>query len=533
MTTYYVDPVSGSMSNTGTQSRPWNTLANVFSTGKKFKTGDTLILLTGYHGIPVISGNNTGIVTITAAPNNTPVVGALSCDNASFWRIVGLTVTRSLIPAGHSDTAIRRAGIAISNQTAENCNNITFQNCTVYTTLDTSKWGLTNWNNTRADIGVFGTYISFQSCHFFNNSKILVGYHSHYFTMNNCLTENFSSDGFNLLACSNATITNNIIRNSMKVNGNHNDLMQCWGGSGHVIKNNLLVAWTAGNKYLVREGCSDTQGMAGFDQGFNNYTITDNQVYVDHPIGIWFLGPNNFNILNNFVRRCGKTTYFSANRPGFALPSVTVWLNKSNKPGKGNTIRGNRAEAFYINQTGGSFTPDNIKISGSTRPPTTMIVGPLTKVGVAGLEVPKTTARSIARTTDTKVTNVFSDEITLKMGLPSEMFTLDSLHALTDADGNDVTNVVTLPDRPIAYHDIYQELLLLPIVPIITSCSLGTQISWSIDDPTVEGVYVSYMGEQKAKMFSAITSIILPDMPDADVTQFTVTPYKNINSLIA
>ena len=311
------------------------------------------------------------------------------------------------------------------------------------------------------------------------------------------------------------------------MNGNHNDLMQFWGGSGHVIKNNLLVAWTAGNKYLIRDGCSDTQGMGGYDQGFDSYTITENQVYVDHPIGIWFLGANNFTMTNNFVRRCGKESYFSANRSGFALPSVTCWLSKSNKPGKNNTITGNQAEAFYINQTGGSFT-GNTKISGSAKPSASMMVGPATKVGVVGLT---RVARSIDSESVPATNNVVSDEIILKLGSPDAMFTLDNLHLPTDADGNVVSSVVNVPEQPIAYHDIYQELLLSPIVPTVTACSLGTQVSWSIDNTTVEGVYISYMGAQKAKMFNAILSIILPDVLDTDVAKFTVTPYKNVNKL--
>ena len=66
MSTYYVNPVGGHISNNGSINSPWDTLANVFLNNKKLGAGDTIVLMSGYHGMPNITGNNSNYVTIKA-----------------------------------------------------------------------------------------------------------------------------------------------------------------------------------------------------------------------------------------------------------------------------------------------------------------------------------------------------------------------------------------------------------------------------------------------------------------------------------
>lgn len=498
MTTYFIDPTKGNINNAGTQTAPWDTLANVVKT-KKFNGGDVINLCTGYHGIPIFTGKNTSMVTVKSVPSNAPVIGGLVFNSGSgYWTVSGLTITRSLIPAGHPDNAVKISGVTISTQTAENVNNVTISNCSIYTQLDSSKWTKQQWNSYGANISIYGTNISFLNNHCFNNSKIYIGYHSNNCTVSNNLFENFATDGFDCKG-NYLTFTNNIIRNSHKVNGNHNDLMQFWGTTGSVIKNNLLVAWLAGNKFLDGNGVADTQGMGGYDGGFSNFTIQNNEVYVDHPIGIWFLGPNNFNISNNFVRRCGKNSYFSPNRAGFALPSVTVWLSKSNKQGKNNVVANNKAEAFYINQSGGSFT-GNVKISGTAKP---------TAPVVAGL------TRDLVLTE----TKLIESEITDPSVVPDNCV----LNGDRDPDADD-----PIYAQP-SYQDIYNEVRLNDIPFDLMKTSIGTQLYWKLP-AEAEGCYIYHNGEQIAKIFKSTDVVIVPTT-DVDKNNFKITPYDNVKKL--
>lgn len=497
MTTYYVDPTKGNINNAGTQSAPWDTLANVFKSNKKFNGGDVINLYTGYHGIPVIAGKNTSMVTIKAVPSNAPVIGGLMVNTGSgYWTISGLTITRSLIPAGHPDTAVKTSGVTISNQNSENVNNITISNCSIYTLLNSSNWTKQQWNAYSAPISIYGTNISFLNNHCFNNSKIYIGYHSNNCTVSNNLFEDFATDGFDCKG-NNLTFTNNIIRNAHKVNGNHNDLMQFWGTTGSVIKNNLLVAWLAGNNFLDGNGVADTQGMGGYDGGFSNFTIQNNEVYVDHPIGIWFLGPNNFNISNNFVRRCGKNSYFSPNRAGFALPSVTVWLSKSNRQGQNNVVANNKAEAFYINQIGGSFT-GNVKISGTAKPTTPVVAG------------------NIA----TKDLVLDSKLIELAVSDPNVVPSNAALNGDRDPDADD-----PIYAQP-SYQDIYNEVKLNNISFDLTHTPIGTQLHWKLP-AEAEGCYIYHNNEQVAKIFKSVDVVIVP-VNDINKNNFIVTPYDNV-----
>lgn len=52
--TYYVNPQTGNINNNGSSTSPWSTLQEVFSSNKintAVAPGDTLLLLSGYHGL--------------------------------------------------------------------------------------------------------------------------------------------------------------------------------------------------------------------------------------------------------------------------------------------------------------------------------------------------------------------------------------------------------------------------------------------------------------------------------------------------
>jgi hypothetical protein len=476
MPTYYANPLTGNINNNGSVNAPWDTLANIFLNNKKLVAGDTIILMSGYHGIPNITGLNSNYITIQSATNQTPCVGALTVTNASYWIIDGLSVSRSLIPAKHPNLLVKTAGVTIATQTVQTCSYITIQNCSIYSQLNSSTWKATEWKNYNTPVAIYGTKCSFLNNHLFNGCGFLVGYHANETTVSGNLIENFAGDGFGNRAHK-LTFTNNIVRNCHKVNANHNDLFQSWGNDGTIISNNIFVAWLPGNTFLsgfangTPGAVSDFQGLGAFDGTFTNQIITNNEVYVDHPIGIWILNATNCTINNNFVRRCGKYTYFSAGRKPYALPSVSIQPSKSGASSKNNTITNNRAEAYYITQTGGIFT-NNLIIGGN----------------------------STVKKSGTTQTNNLS----------------------TQTDIVDEDNL--------CYLDIYTEKISNPVPISLNASYVGVEIKWSSVE-NVEGYYVHYKEKQIAKLYNNSSSVIIPELEDLNVANYKVIPYQNTKKI--
>ena len=101
-TDFYVDPVNGSDSGTGSATSPWRTLQTVLTSkvetrnwaslpyqpgaqlvavnaGAPVKAGDTLWLRSGYHGaITIQSAYNLAPVTIAAQPGHAPRLRSLA-----------------------------------------------------------------------------------------------------------------------------------------------------------------------------------------------------------------------------------------------------------------------------------------------------------------------------------------------------------------------------------------------------------------------------------------------------------------------
>src|SRR6187431_1978282 len=74
---FYVDPAVGSMSNDGSAASPWSTLEDVIASGligTTIAAGDTLWLLSGYHGELDLNGGGDfePPVTLAAAPDAIP-----------------------------------------------------------------------------------------------------------------------------------------------------------------------------------------------------------------------------------------------------------------------------------------------------------------------------------------------------------------------------------------------------------------------------------------------------------------------------
>lgn len=394
-TDYYVDPSKGSMNNPGTVASPWNKLSNVFSTGKRFKTGDTINLYRGYHGLVNITGINTGNVYIQPVPGHTPTVKCINFKNAHYWYIKGLTISPSTVPAGDADAILPGSGINIDVLYNENSHYNTIKNCSLYTQQINTNFTRTNWNNWSCGINVFGHNNTLSGNHMYNGGGIQINYHSNSTQIDNNVIENVGSDCMGLRG-NYCIVENNLFMNTHKVSANHNDLIQGMGTTGNIIRNNELRAYTDPNQPYISDagwattptskpGVSITQGIGLFDGTFKDWVIENNLIKVDHTIGIWILGPQNCTIKNNKIVRCGQNVW-NINGP----PSIKISTTKGGGPATNNTVTGNQAEKFYLDsaQNGGVSigTASNNTVSTSYTAPVD-IIAPSTPTGLTAVVI--------------------------------------------------------------------------------------------------------------------------------------------------
>ena len=343
-TDYYVDPLTGNMSNPGTAASPWSTLAAV--AGAKmgaipmfFAAGDHIYLRRGDHGTATITDKNTGDVFIEPEPGHTPAA-RISLINADHWYIRGLTIL---------------SAVAIDNQTNENSDYDTFENCYM----------------PNGGFSVCGNHITLRGNHI-RDGGIHFLYHSNSGLVSGNTIEDFYSDAMNMKGNYNL-FENNLVMNSHKVSGNHNDMFQGWASTGNVLRGNEFRAYSDPNQPdLVSPGLSDVQGIGLFDGWYQDWVIENNVVFVDHAIGIWVEGAKRCLIKNNTVVRCGQNIAISG-RP----PNIRVAAKKSATAGVSgaasvdNVVLNNAAERFEldpaIDNSGSSvgITMNNIVVAKS------------------------------------------------------------------------------------------------------------------------------------------------------------------------
>lgn len=313
---YHVDPVQGSMANSGTALLPWSTLEAVFAAGKSFQPGDRLFLRRGYHGTLTVSGINTGDVLVVAEPGHTPAVH-ISLLNAHHWYFKGLTLLST---------------VDIDNQTNENSDYNTFEDCYL----------------PNGGFAVYGNYITLRGNHI-RNGGIHFGYHSNYGLISRNVIEDFYSDAMNQKG-NYGVWEYNLVMNAHKVSANHNDMFQGWASKGNVLRGNEFRAYSDPNQPdLYAPGLSDVQGIGCFDGWYEDWVIENNVLFVDHAIGIWIAGAKRCRVNNNTVVRCGQSAFFSSR-----FPSIAIDSKKSSDaavpgaPSVNNSVINNLAERFEL-----------------------------------------------------------------------------------------------------------------------------------------------------------------------------------------
>lgn len=340
---FYVDPVTGNMSNDGSITRPWKTLAEVLDNSRKLiatqthpanyqrgdqrlinknpsapiKPGDIIYLNSGDHGhVQLVGAINKEFITVQAAPGQTPALRSLIINGASKWLLVGLKIQGESDGSGNSTSnpALIQFG---RNQWFGPTTNIVFAGNSVSTTDDTSAWSNEDWVRKPFTFGIFSSAncVSISGNHFFNLRNALQFDGDHHLVFDNNF-DNFGNDAIEVVA-GNATIRNNRIIKGRHTKSEplHPDGIQGWTRPG-VTNTNVVID---GN-IIIKTGdpqVTEMQGIGIFDGKWNGLTITNNVVITNHWHGISISGVENAKIINNTVLAydpISRPTWISVNK---------------------------------------------------------------------------------------------------------------------------------------------------------------------------------------------------------------------------
>ncbi|MBN1560861.1 hypothetical protein JW998_11460, partial [candidate division KSB1 bacterium] len=159
-TTFYVDPVAGNINNAGDLHHPWDTLEEVFRQRKALSGGDSLLLLNGHHGAPVIRGNNSLFITISAYKDHRPSCRSVTFDAATKWKLAEVIISPEAAPEYAKTTLVK-----INRNAAE----IIVENCIAYSVLDSSPWTQKDWvDKSCSGASIEGSNNTIRHCHFLN-----------------------------------------------------------------------------------------------------------------------------------------------------------------------------------------------------------------------------------------------------------------------------------------------------------------------------------------------------------------------------
>ena len=359
-TKYYCDPVNGNIGNDGSKAAPWGSLSEVISANREFEPGDTIVLLSGYHGTPQIKTKNSGFVVIIAGKGASPLLGRVQFNNASHWVLSGVQVNPAL-----GDVA---GNAAIVNITGSD--HIVVRDCDIVSTDEK----ITTWSrddlrdNTKIYNGISSR--SSKECLFEDNrirnvkTGVTLFSNANSNIVRGCLIEYITGDGVHMLS-DGCVMKYNTIQNFLQVYTNdewHYDFVQSWSvgadskvGTGVVkdlqIRGNYFLTHKDDNQPFKMAG---VQGIGFFDGMFENLLIENNMIITNHWHGISVYGAINCNIVNNTVvkRDNGDTM----------RPWIGVFNHKNGTPPAGNFIRNNISPNLSGNSSG-RVAENNIQIS--------------------------------------------------------------------------------------------------------------------------------------------------------------------------
>jgi len=374
---FYVDPVNGSMSNDGSQEHPWSTFEGVLSAGKvntrqysttnptepysyttknplgPVRAGDTIYLLSGYHGsIWIQQYLNTDYITVKAAPGATPKFRRFYLLACSKWIFEGLSISPSHTTPGTAPAYIFSADY---NSYQGPNSYITLKDSEVFSVPSVEGYTADDWaNNTFSGVQLYRSESSIiDNVHIYNINTGLQLNSSPNSEIRNSTIENFRSDGLFGYQSSYSKIEYNTVKNAYDLTegaGVHTDLMQF--SSDGVLANAFRGLEIRGNTVIAHEDenqpfVGPTQGIGGFDGWYINFIIENNLIIAgtNHGSG-WYGIRDSLFINNTMVIPWASDTYLQC--------TLDIWNHKNGQLSTGNVVRNTIAPQIYLVSGSGS-----------------------------------------------------------------------------------------------------------------------------------------------------------------------------------
>ena len=365
--TFYVDPAKGSMDGDGSKSRPWSTLEEVFSKdliethraatyphtvdkpleiknpGAPIKAGDTIVLLSGYHGtISETGAYNKKTITIIAGEGQTPTLGSIHFRAASRWRFSRLTISPEL-----ADSFDAKAIVFFESHKHHGpTSHIAIEKSDIYSALDTSEWTADDWNAHAADgIALSGSDFVIRKNRIKNIHFGILAIGDDVVAESNTI-ENYSADGMRG-GGDRVVFEGNTIEWAYKVDDNHDDAIQFYRGDHKpcrdvVLRGNTIRSHPDPMRPLVHSG----QGLGMFNGPYINWVVENNAVLIAHYHGITLVGAQDSLIVNNTVLD--------------ATGNFQPWIQLKNS--KNCSVINNLAMSYQSNNASGTKSKFNITL---------------------------------------------------------------------------------------------------------------------------------------------------------------------------
>lgn len=361
---YHVDPATGSMSNPGTATQPWSTLEAVFGANRTFAAGDEIVLHDGYHGVPVVKGNNSGDVVIRPFEGANPRIRNLVVRNASSWVIRGIDICPEHAGSG---TVVEGTLLEIEASGSR----ISVEDCTIRSALDIAGWTAADWYATAADRGIrtAGPFTTLSGNRIlYTGFGITVRKTAPNSVVKRNLIQAFYQDGIGAFA-DDCVFEYNTVTDSYVDDANHDDFFQSWStnSAGTVGAGVIRGVVVRGNTFISRSDpaqplATEPQGIGCFDGMYEGWVIENNLIVTNTYHGISLYGATACKVVNNTVVEnpfdiaTGKK------------PWIQIYAHKNDASGNpwpvsssGNLIRNNVSADTARMVSGGGIIDHNVK----------------------------------------------------------------------------------------------------------------------------------------------------------------------------
>jgi len=348
---YYVDPLLGSMDNPGTKEAPWSTFEEVIkyslietknsdgvvrNQGAPVKAGDSIILMSGYHGnVVIVDYFNDKLVFVQAEIGESPKLSSLKIFKSNNWSFSGLQISPSIDSVGDKGKGIVYMDYDVSN--------ITIKDSYVFSAHDSSSWSQDDWNSLAMNGAYLGktdvSNITIENV-FFRNVWAGVYSYATNVVIRGSVIANYARESIKLRG-NNAIVKDNIIRNSITGAGAIRIASVNKSAENIAIINNIII-----DNGVSKESQNYAIGIVSYNDKLTNFQVVNNLIVTNSLYGMVLNGLNASNVQDNTV--VGTADGVNA--------VISMW-------GGGNTVINNKAQKMRINLT------DSVEQNNTIMPP--------------------------------------------------------------------------------------------------------------------------------------------------------------------